>query len=240
VSAPKPKGPSILVVDNDRAVRVLVRRRLAAAGYRVHGSEFVLDALGMIDKTKPDLILIDFDQEAGGGRAAVRLVRETSPIPVLALSIHGDEDTTVDALDSGADDCIRKPFGTRELLARVRNALRRRALEQGKLVPLVGGDLEIDLIHRRVRSRGRDIYLSKKRYEVLRVLAEGAGKVIAHEAILRAVWSASIDRIGYLRVAIRELRRDLEPDPANPKHILTEPRVGYRLVVATRPTGVRR
>lgn len=162
-------------------------------------------------------------------------MRELSPIPVLALSERGDEDSTVAALVSGADDYIRKPFGVKELLARVKNALRRRARERGDSAQLVTGDLEIDLLHRRVRSHGRDVHLSVKPYEVLRVLAEGAGKALTHEEILCAVWGRNrADRIQYLRLAIRELRSKLEVDPAHPRYILTETGVGYRLEVRQR------
>jgi two-component system, OmpR family, KDP operon response regulator KdpE len=224
----------VLIVDRDPAIRLLVRRHLTAAGYRVHGIEPGPPLSEFMCKTGPDLVILDYDDAECGGREAIRSMREISAVPILALSIGNDENTTVDALNSGADDCIRKPFGIKELLARVNNALRRRALEQGKPALIVSGDLEIDLIHRKVRSGGRNVRLARKPYEVLRVLTENAGKVSSHEMIMRAVWGdGSIDRLGYLRLAIRQLRRQLEADPAHPAHIVTEPRVGYRLVVAT-------
>ena|SRR5689334_14668709 len=240
VSTPTLKGPSVLVVDSDPAIRLLVRRGFAAAGYRVYDSEPGPEVGGLIHERKPDVVLLDCDETETGGLNTIRSLRRISAAPILVLSARGDEDATVDALESGADDYVRKPFGTKELLARVKNALHRRALEQGKPAVLVSDDFEIDLIHRRVRTRGREVYLARKPYEVLRVMAEGAGKVIPHETILRGVWGGhSIERIGYLRLAIRELRRKLELDPAHPRYILTEPRVGYRLVIATRPARVR-
>ena len=152
----------------------------------------------LIGETEADVVLLDCDEVAGGGREAIRLVREISSIPILALSLRGDEDAAAAALDCGADDYIRKRFGTKELLARVKNALRRRAAKQGKPVVLIGPDLEIDLIYRRVRSQGQDVHLGRRPYEVLRVLTENAGKVTSHETILRSVWGAhSIDRIRY-------------------------------------------
>jgi two-component system KDP operon response regulator KdpE len=133
------------------------------------------------------------------------MVSRLSQMPVLALSAHGKEDAMVDALDSGADDYVVKPFGTKELLARVNNALRRRAREQGRPAKVVSGELEIDLLHRRVRSGGRDVHLPPKSYEVLRALAEDTGKVVTHQEILSAVWGPQyVDRT-YLRIAIREL-----------------------------------
>jgi two-component system KDP operon response regulator KdpE len=157
------------------------------------------------------------------------MVRRLSQMPVLALSAHGKEDAMVDALNSGADDYVVKPFGTKELLARVNNALRRRAREQGRPAKVVSGELEIDLLHRRVRSGGRDVHLPPKSYEVLRALAENTGKVVTHQEILSAVWGPQyVDRT-YLRIAIRELRRKLEADPGHPLYILTEPHIGYRL-----------
>ena len=142
----------------------------------------------------------------------------------------------VGALEVGADDYVTKPFGIKELLARAKNALRRRAREQSKPAMVTSGDLEIDLLYRRVCLGGRKVHLSPNSYEVLRIFAEGAGKVVTHGQILDAVWSVPrAARIQYLRTAVRELRRTLETDPAHPQHILTETRVGYRLDVRGRP-----
>lgn len=175
-------------------------------------------------------MILDIDAPAFGGLQAVAAVRELSPIPILALWARDDEAVTIAALRSGSDDVIRTPFRAAELLARAESALRRRAREERKSTHVVTGDLEIDLLHRRVRSRGHEVRLTAKPYEVLRVLAEGAGKVLNHKEILRAVWGdAFVGRVPYLRVAIRNLRRKLEADPAHPRHILTEPSVGYRL-----------
>jgi two-component system, OmpR family, KDP operon response regulator KdpE len=229
------RGLSVLIIDEDPAVARLLRRGLRAAGYRVQEIEPAHDALGCIAKYRFDLLILDIDALASGGTEAIRLARACSPVPILALSCRGDEDATVAALDSGADDYIRKPFGTKELLARVGSALRRRAREQGQPVHLVTGGLEIDLLHRRVRSHGRDVHLSVKLYAVLRELAEKAGKILTHEELLRAVWGERcVDRVQYLRVAIRELRRKLEDDSTHPKYIITETRVGYRLEMQQR------
>jgi two-component system, OmpR family, KDP operon response regulator KdpE len=223
------RGPSVLVADDDPAVRLLLRRELTAAGYRVQAVEPSQRALRSITERQFDLLILDIDAAAGGPEA-IRIAREMSTVPILALSVRADEDATIEALEKGADDYVRKPFGVKELLARVKNVLRRRTREQGKPALLVTGDLEIDLLYRRVRLRGQEVHLPVKLYEVLRVLAEGVGRVRTREEILRAVWGARrAERIEYLRSAIRELRRKLEADPAHPRYIVTEMGVGYRL-----------
>ena len=149
---------------------------------------------------------------------------------------RSDGDLAAESLECGADDYVQKPFRTKELLARLANALRRRWLEQGKVARVVSGDLEIDLLHRRVCLHGQPVRLPHKSYEVLRVLAEKPGQVLSHGEILSAVWGANYaSRTAYLRVAIRELRLKLEADPAHPRHILTETHVGYRLEFPARP-----
>jgi two-component system KDP operon response regulator KdpE len=231
--------PRVLIIDEDPAIRRLLRRLLGSAGYRSQDMEPGQAALGRLAEGPFDLAIFDIDAAGWSGAEAVRFVRGSSPIPILALSAHTGEDVTVEALESGADDLVRKPFSTRELLARVANAMRRRAREQGRALQVVTGDLEIDLLHRRIRSRGQEVRLSAKPYEVLRRLAEDAGKVVTHHEILRAVWGPNrVNRLEYLRIAIRELRRKLEPDPDRPCYILTEARVGYRLEVP-RPAGHR-
>ena len=230
------RGPAVLIVDEDPAIRRLLRRELSSAGYRVEDMEPGKDVLTSIAGRKFDVTILDIDPSASGGPEIISAVRELSQIPILALSSKNDEHTPVSALESGADDWIRKPFNTEEVLARIKSALRRRAREQGKPVYLVSGALEIDLLHRRVRLSGNQVRLPVKPYEVLRVLAEGAGRVITHREILRAVWGKrSIHRVPYLRVAIRMLRRQLETDPAHPRYIITEPRVGYRLDIQSHP-----
>jgi two-component system, OmpR family, KDP operon response regulator KdpE len=227
-----PRLTRVLVVDSDPAIRFLICRELKAIGFRPRELEPSEAVLNCLVEGQFDLALLDIDAVAMDGLEVIRRARELSPVPILALSLRIDEDATVTALDSGADDFLRKPFGTRELLARIRNALRRRAREEGKASRLVIGDLMIDLLHRRVRLHGEEVCLPAKPYEVLRVLAESAGRVLGHETILRAVWGERcVHRVSYLRIAIRDLRRRLEADPAHPRYILTEPRVGYRLEV---------
>jgi len=213
----------------------LVRRDLLAEGYRVRDAEPVRGMLAAIAGHEFDLVVMDIDAVSIGGTDAIRMLRHGSPVPIVALSARGDEDATAAALDSGADDYVRKPFGPKELLARIRNALRRRAVEQGKPTPFVSGDLEVDFLHHRVRCRGQEVQLSPRLYAVLRVLTENAGKLLTHKELLRTVWGEQcLGRVAYLRLAIRELRRKLEIDPAHPQHVVTETRVGYRLQVHKR------
>ena len=234
------RGPRVFVIDDDPAIRRLLRQLLRTAGYRVAEAAPSQDAFLRLAERKFDLLLLDIDEPAGIRSDPIGIVRDLSPMPILALSVHTDEAAAASALENGADDYIRKPFGLNELLARVKTALRRRARERGKPAMFSTGDLEIDLLHHRVRLCGQEIHLPVKRYEVLRVLAEGAGKVLAREEILRSVWGTHhAKRVDYLRVAIRDLRRKLEVDPTNPRYILTVPRVGYRLETEFDPAGDR-
>jgi two-component system, OmpR family, KDP operon response regulator KdpE len=210
----------------------LLRQVLTTAGYRVQDATPSQSALLRVAERHFDLLILDIDQPVDIGPDPIGVVRNLSPAPILALSVRGDESAAVSALEKGADDYVRKPFGLNELLARVMTALRRRARERGKPPVLVTGDLEIDLLRRRIRLRGQDIHLSVKLYGVLQVLADNAGRVLTHEEILCAVWGRHrAERVDYVRVAIRKLRRQLEADPAHPRYILTEPGIGYRLEV---------
>ena len=221
--------PRILVVDKDPAIRLLLRRRLTKAGSAVEDIELT-ECMNGACLRQFDLLILDIDPPGEHGAELIRRVRDQSQVPIVALSVRGDEDATIVALRSGADDFVRKPFGIEELLARVENALRRRARQQGQYVRVSAGTIEIDLWHRRVYAGGSEIHLPAKEHEVLRLLAENADRVVAHDDILTAVWGDNGNgRLSYLRMMIRALRRKLEPDPARPRHILTETRIGYRL-----------
>jgi two-component system, OmpR family, KDP operon response regulator KdpE len=226
------QGPQVLVVDDDPAILIYLHRKLVAEGYEVRelssGSKFLDD---LADKT-PDLLIIGLDLVKDGGAKLIRRVRKISNIPIVALSARVDESSLVEAFESGADDYVRKPFGIFELLARVHGVLRRAVRERGVPPTFISGDLEVNLVRRRVRCRGKELHLPVKSYEVLRVLVEGADRVLTYEAILRAVWGRRrADRVPYVRLAVRQIRRLIEVDPANPAYIVTEARVGYRLCV---------
>jgi two-component system, OmpR family, KDP operon response regulator KdpE len=223
----KPRGPLILVVDEDKAIRTLLRRELTTAGYRVEDSDSD-EATRYTPLSSFDLLILDIDSAAN--EAAIRRLRQRSLVPILVTSDRRDDDAIISAFEIGVDEYVAKPFSSKEIVARAGNVMRRRARRQGKQSPLIMGDLEIDLSHRRVRLCGKDVHISPKPYEVLRVLAENPGEPIAYETILRAVWGRKPPgRIEYLRLAIQNLRTSLERDPSRPRHIITEMRVGYRL-----------
>jgi two-component system, OmpR family, KDP operon response regulator KdpE len=226
------RSARILVVDEDPGVRRLLSRELTTAGYRVQACEAIKHTPEGMAMQGFDLLMMDIDSPANGGLNFIQVARRLSPVPILALSFRGEEEPLVAALQAGADDYIQKPFRLKELLARTENALRRRALEQGKPVLVVSEELEIDLLRRRVRLHGHFVHLALKSYEVLQVLAESAGNVRTHGQLLDAVWkSRRRSKIEYLRIAIRDLRLKLESDPAHPRYILTERGIGYRLHV---------
>ena len=218
------------VVDSDIAVRRYLCGNLRAEGYSVRAFASLEPALDGIATGLAELLILDLDNSEHSGGEVIRSLREVYSIPIIATSLAGDEKSMVDALRSGADDYIVKPFSLAELLARAQTALRRRAREQGRPTLFLSGDLEIDLVRRRIWTRGQEVRFSAKPYDVLRTLVENAGKVVPHGHILKAVWGTErMDRLPYLRIAIRDLRQKLEIDPTKPAHITTETRVGYRL-----------
>ena len=221
----------VLVVDDEPQIRRALRLVLRANGYEVTdvpAGEAALDALATaeFDLMILDLMLPDID-----GVEVCRRVREWSRLPVVVLSVLGDEDVKVRALDLGADDYVTKPFSAPELLARMRSALRRASVETAPSEPLVRvGDVEIDLARRRILKSGQEVHLTPTEYDLLRVLAQQAGRVITHGYLLRAVMGRGYeDATGTLRVHIASLRKKLEADPSRPRIIVTEPGIGYRL-----------
>jgi two-component system KDP operon response regulator KdpE len=218
---------TIIVVDEDPALRRLLRRDLTAVGYRVHDLPPDADTLCRIAQDKFDLLILDVTAIDRG--AVIRNLRQHSPLPIVALSADSREEAVVHALEAGADDYIVKPFGTKELVARVDNALRRIAQQRGASTRVTYSTLDIDLLHRRVRVANQDVHLPPKSYDVLHALAQQVGQVRTHEEILAAVWGPRPVTRDYLRNAIKDLRCRLEADPKRPVYILTAPRVGYRL-----------
>ena len=181
-------GPYVLVFDSDPGIRLYLHKNLKATGYVVAEAASGRTVLRTVTEAAPDLIVLGLEPPDMDGMGLIRSVRQTSLLPIVALSARGDEDVAVEALECGADDFIRKPFGIREFVARVRNALRRTAQARGEIPLLVAGDLEIDLLQHHVRARGREVHLSRIEYEVLRLLAQGGGKVLTHRELLEAVW----------------------------------------------------
>jgi two-component system, OmpR family, KDP operon response regulator KdpE len=223
-------GATILIVEDEPPIRRLLRTTLGAHDYRTLEAATGAEALSALRHHRPDLVLLDLGLPDIDGLALIARIRASSPVPIVVLSSRGEEATKVAALDSGADDYVTKPFGADELLARLRAALRHRLQEQGAERSFASGDLSIDLVRRLVKRGPEDIKLSPKEYDILEQLAIHAGKVLTHKHLLREVWRDESVDPQYLRVYVRQLRQKVEADPATPRHVLTEPGVGYRLV----------
>ena len=224
------KRPRILVVDDEAAIRRFLKAGLGAEGYELVEAETGAAAVALAAKEKPDLVIIDLGLPDKDGTEVLREIRHASLVPVIVLSVRSDEKGKVAALDLGADDYITKPFGMSELIARIRAALRHRLQQQGEAPVFRSGDLAVDLVRRVVTLAGKEVKLSAKEYDLLRMLVMHAGKVLTHQFLLREVWGpAHTEDVQYLRVYVRTLREKLEEEPTRPRYILTETGVGYRL-----------
>jgi two-component system KDP operon response regulator KdpE len=218
----------VLVVDDEPQILRALRTSLRGAGYEVETAETAEQALALLAANPPDAVVLDLVLPDGKGTDVCRELRKWSSAPVIVLSVVGDEAEKVAALDAGADDYVTKPFGIDELLARLRAALRRIDAPAEPVVVL--GDLTIDLEKRVVSVRGDAVQLTPHEFALLRVLARNPGKLLTHTTLLREVWGRGYgEESHYLHVYVSQLRRKLEPDPARPRYILTEPGAGYRL-----------
>ncbi|MGC2856729.1 response regulator [Novispirillum sp. DQ9] len=222
----------ILIVDDEPQIRRFLRASLSAHDYEVIEADTAANAIKVLTVEKPDLVVLDLGLPDMDGLEVIARVREWSQVPILVLSIRADESDKIAALDRGADDYITKPFGMGELMARMRAALRHRQQAEGEAEEpvLALGDITVDLSRRLVTRHGQAVKLSKKEYELLRVLASHPGKVMTHQQLLREIWGdAYVEETQYLRVYVGQLRQKLEADPGRPHLIVTEPGVGYRL-----------
>ena len=218
----------ILVVDDEPPIRKLLRTGLGAQGYEVLDAPSGKAALELLAK-KPDLVILDLGLPDIDGLELLRRIRKLQgSLPIVVLSSRGDEAGKVAALDLGADDYVTKPFGMDELLARMRAALRHQLQVHGEQPIFRVGDLSVDLVRRIVRKADKEVKLSPKEYDLLRLLVQHAGKVLTHKYLLRELWDDLTDT-QYLRVYVRQLRRKIETDAERPQHIMTETGVGYRL-----------
>ncbi|OCJ07284.1 DNA-binding response regulator [Rhizobium sp. AC27/96] len=219
----------ILVVDDEPPIRKLLRVGLGAQGYAVNEAQNAAAAKASVEEDRPDLIVLDLGLPDKSGQDLLLEWREDGvQIPVVILSSRTDEAGIVKALESGADDYVTKPFGVNELAARIRVALRHRLQQQGEKAIFQTGALSIDLVKRIVKVEGKEIKLSPKEYDILRVLAQHAGKVLTHQFLLKQIWGPAAD-VQYLRVYVRQLRQKIEQIPDQPHYITTETGVGYRL-----------
>jgi two-component system, OmpR family, KDP operon response regulator KdpE len=224
------EGPRVLVVDDEpqivRGLRVVLRN----AGFRVDSAGTKEEALDALAHRPPDAVLLDLVLPDGSGVDVCKQVREWSRVPIVVVSAVGDEREKVRALDAGADDYVTKPFGSDELTARLRAVLRRTA--DGSSEPAIEvGDLHVDLADRRVSQDGNDVHLTPIEFDLLRVLAQNRGRLVTHRQLLPEVWGPSYENeTHYLRVHVAHIRAKIEPDPARPRYVITEPGVGYRLL----------
>ena len=222
--------PTVLVVDDEAQIRRLLRVCLEANGYRVHEAGTGQEAITEAAQRMPDVVVLDLGLPDMDGVKVLQRLREWSGVPVLVLSVRDREEDKIAALDHGADDYVTKPFGTGELLARLRVA-QRHALPAEADVVFRCGDLEVDLAARLVKLGGREVRLTATEYSLLRLFVRHAGKVLTHRYILKQVWGPNAeDQTHYLRVYMTHLREKLERDPAAPRLFVTEPGVGYRFV----------
>jgi two-component system, OmpR family, KDP operon response regulator KdpE len=221
---------NILVVDDEPQITRVLKTTLSSQGYATRTAADGREALQTMEEWPPDLIITDLRMPNMDGLDLCRHVREQSQVPIIVLSVKGEERIKVEALDAGADDYVTKPFNINELLARVRAGLRRAAAAKQPEVPLIEiGQFQIDLEKRTVLVKGRDVRLTPKEFDLMVYLARNPGKVISHRALLSAVWGAnSVQQPEYLRVFVGHLRKKLETDETTPRYIVTEPWVGYR------------
>ena len=218
----------VLIVDDEPPIRKLLRMGLTTQGYRVIDAPDGQTALDLL-REKPDLIILDLGLPDMQGLELLRTLRaRNESVPIVVLSSRADEVAKVQALDLGADDYVTKPFGMDELLARIRAALRHQLQVQGERPVFRLGDLSVDLVRRVVKTGDKEVKLSPKEYELLRLLVQHAGKVLTHRFLLKELWSDLTDA-QYLRVYVRQLRQKIEADPERPQYILTETGIGYRL-----------
>ena len=220
----------ILVVDDEAAILRFLKPALAANDYQVATAGTVAEAVKHIAANVPDAVVLDLGLPDGDGKEVIRNVRQWSDVPIIVLSARDRESEKIEALDLGADDFINKPFGVGELMARLRTAMRHRMQRHAEIPVLKLGELEIDNVRHRVTRAGKEIKLTPKEFELLSLLARHAGAVITHKQVLAAVWGpAHTEDTQYLRVYVGHLRQKIEDDPDDPRIIVTEPGIGYRI-----------
>jgi len=228
VETPRPR---VLVVDDDESIRRFLDIALRVRGYEVFGAAGARAALAAVPAVRPDVVILDLGLPDGDGVDVTKQLRAADHASILVLSVRDQEEDKVAALEAGAEDYLTKPFGIDELHARLRVLLRRRAAHRAA-GPIRTGDLEIDLDRRVVKLRGKPVHLTPTEYDLLKALVQADGRVLTHGQLLQQVWEPAYAVEGHLlRVNISNLRRKIEPDPASPRYVVTEPRVGYRFSI---------
>lgn len=223
----------VLIVDDEPQITRVLRTALSTQGYSLRIAANGVEGMEAVHEWRPDLVITDLAMPEMDGVELCRSIRAISEVPILVLSVRNQDRTKIEALDAGADDYVTKPFSIQELQARVRAQLRRRFASQPEAQQVITlGDFVIDIPQHRVIVRGQDVHLTPKQFDLLVVLAQHAGQVLTHRALLHAVWSSNADQPEYLRVNIGQLRKKIETSD-EPQYIITEPWIGYRF----RPTG---
>jgi len=231
----EPLNGKILIVDDEAPIRKFLSINLTAHGYTVLEADNGKHAIEIAALKKPDIIILDLGLPDMDGKQIIKEIRGWTNTPILVLSVRADDREKVEALDQGANDYVTKPFSTIELMARLRAITRIQKMESGQTdeVVFVQDGLKLDYASRKVELHGQPLKLTRKEYDLLRLLTRNAGKVLTHDFLLREVWGpAQADQSQYLRVHIGNLRQKLNDDPAKPSFILTEPGVGYRFITA--------
>ncbi len=220
----------ILLIDDEQAIRKIVRMSLESSGYKINEAIDGRTGIALVSEIHPHLVLLDLGLPDMNGYEVLKELRKWTRVPIIILTVTDDEQTKVNLLDAGADDYLTKPFGSKELLARVRVALRNIGLIEATPI-FISDDLEVDLSLKKILVSGLEVKLTSTEYEVLSRLVRDHGKVISQSQLLKQIWgSLAADQSHYLRIYIKQLRKKIEKNPSEPKHILTEPGVGYRIV----------
>ncbi|MEE1231292.1 MAG: response regulator [Phascolarctobacterium sp.] len=220
----------VLVIDDELQIRKLLEMALTSYGYTAHLAATGQEGLMLAVSMHPDLVIVDLGLPDMDGKDVVTRLREWSSVPIIVLTAREQEQEKIAALDKGADDYVTKPFSMGELMARMRVCLRRFCHSEEQKPVLSCGGISMDLLQHKVLMEGREVKLTPTEYELLKYMLKNAGKVLTHKQILKAVWGNDYDEdLHYIRIYMRQLRRKIEKDPAQPKYLLTEAGVGYRL-----------
>ncbi len=221
---------TVLIVDDERSIRVSLRTILSNIGFEIVEAARGEEALSLVRTAPFDAVLLDINMPGIGGVEVCRRLREGSArLPIVMLTVQGSEDRKVEALDAGADDYITKPFQLRELIARLKAAVRRSKAFESEEAEILIGDVKLDPVRHLVQKKGRSVHLTPKQFELLHYLMANAGRPVPHAKLLRTVWGPEYgDELEYLRTFVRQLRTKIEDDPGNPKYLMTEAHIGYR------------
>ena len=226
---------TVLIVDDERSIRLSLRTILSGLGFMIIEAARGEEALALVRTAQFDAVLLDINMPGMGGVEVCRMMRKNSArLPIIMLTVQGSEDRKVEALDAGADDYITKPFQLRELIARLRAAVRRNKISESGDKTILVGDVWLDPERHLVQKKGQAVHLTPKQFELLHFLMANAGRPVPHSKLLRSVWGPEYgNELEYLRTFIRQIRIRIEDDPANPKYLITESHIGYRFSEST-------